>query len=229
MPPKNRAACQAARGAGAGYVKLLAAEGAGDASPDLVVDRAPLDAALKDKRWSALLIGPGLGRGERAGQQLIAALSADVPTVVDADALISLFSLRLAGRQAPIVCTPHEGELAAMEAALRLSGSGSKLERARALAGASGVRIVAKGADTVIAAPDGRVAFAPRVSSWLSTAGTGDVLAGAIASRLAAGAEPFAAACEGVWLHGEAARLAGPAFSAHALAALIRSAYAACL
>ena len=87
--------------------------------------------------------------------------------------------------------------------------------------------IVAKGADTVIAAPDGRLALSPRASSWLSTAGTGDVLAGTIASRLANGADPFAAAWQGVWLHGEAARRCPPAFRAGMLAAAIRSAYAA--
>ena len=89
--------------------------------------------------------------------------------------------------------------------------------------------IVAKGPDTVIAAPDGRLAGAPRASSWLSTAGTGDVLAGVIASRLAAGADAFSAACEGVWLHGEAARLCGPVFTAGGLAAAIPAAFAACL
>ena len=71
---------------------------------------------------------------------------------------------------------------------------------------------------------------APRVrSSWLSVAGTGDVLAGTIASRLASGAEAFAAACEGVWLHGEAARLCSPPFTAGQLARMIPAAYATCL
>jgi NAD(P)H-hydrate repair Nnr-like enzyme with NAD(P)H-hydrate dehydratase domain len=89
--------------------------------------------------------------------------------------------------------------------------------------------IVAKGSDTVVAGPDGRIACASRASSWLSVAGTGDVLAGAVASRLAAGSGAFAAACEGVWLHGEAARLSGPAFTAGQLAAAIPAALAACL
>ena len=89
--------------------------------------------------------------------------------------------------------------------------------------------VVAKGADTVVAAPDGRVAFARRASSWLSTAGTGDVLAGAIASRLANGADAFAAACEGVWLHGEAARHTPAPFTAGQLAEQVARAYAACL
>jgi len=98
-----------------------------------------------------------------------------------------------------------------------------------ALARESGMIIVAKGPDTLVAGPDGRLACARRASSWLSVAGTGDVLAGAIASRLAAGAEPFVAACEGVWLQGEAARLAGPAFTAGQLAAALPTALVDCL
>ena len=89
--------------------------------------------------------------------------------------------------------------------------------------------VVAKGPDTVIAAPDGRLACSPRGSSWLSVAGTGDVLAGAIASRLATGVDAFEAAQEGVWLHAEAARLSGPAFTAGALARAIPGALGACL
>jgi NAD(P)H-hydrate repair Nnr-like enzyme with NAD(P)H-hydrate dehydratase domain len=87
--------------------------------------------------------------------------------------------------------------------------------------------IVAKGPDTVIADPFGGVTWAHRSSSWLSTAGTGDVLAGIVASRLACGDD--AAAQAGVWLHGEAARLCGPAFAAGQLAAAVPAALAGCL
>ena len=152
-----------------------------------------------------------------------------MPTVLDADALMLLTPRLLAERSAPLIATPHEGELAALERAFACDGTGSKPERAAALAAASGMVIVAKGPDTVVAAPDGRLACAPRGSSWLSVAGTGDVLAGTIASRLASGAEPFAAACEGVWLHGEAARLCSPPFTAGQLARTIPAAYATCL
>ncbi len=233
MPGAALLAAQAAQGAGAGYVKLL-----GDASPltapdlvpDLVTDASSLVSALADKRWSALLIGPGLGRGESGLERLLSVLCVGVPTVVDADGLRLLNAIRVPSEKPfAIIATPHEGELLAMEQSMRLPGTGSKADRARSLATASGLIIVAKGADTVIAAPDGRTAFGPRASSWLSTAGTGDVLAGVIASRLATGVEPFTAACQGVWLHGEAARLAGPALSASMLAAMVRSAYAACL
>ena len=226
MPGAALLAALAAQGAGAGYVKLLAAAD-GRVPPDLVIDSGPLAEALSDSRLNALLIGPGLGRDGQARERLADALAADIPAVLDADALVLLGSQQLAARTAPLIVTPHEGELAALERAFDLDGNGSKPQRTLALARAGRMVVVAKGSDTVIAAPDGRLTCAPRASSWLSVAGTGDVLAGAIASRLAAGADPFAAACEGVWLHGEAARLAPPAFSAAMLAATIRSAYAA--
>lgn len=228
MPGAAELACIAAQGAGAGYVRLLADHGA-HANPDLVIDARPLAEAANDARISAMLVGPGLGRGDAARWRLDAALSSGLSLVLDADALVLLRHGDLAGRGLQVIGTPHEGELAVLERTFGLAGTGTKLNRARALAEVSGMVIVAKGPDNVIAAPDGRAAFARRAPSWLSTAGTGDVLAGIIASRLACGTEPFAAAAEGLWLHGEAARLAGPAFSAAELAATVRKAYAACL
>jgi len=106
---------------------------------------------------------------------------------------------------------------------------GPKPEVARQVAAKSGMVVVAKGPDTAIAAPDGRLAIAPPAPSWLSTAGTGDVLAGLVVSRLATGSEPFDAACEAVWLHGEAARQAGAAFTASELIHKIPTAYSTCL
>ena len=84
--------------------------------------------------------------------------------------------------------------------------------------------MVYKGADSVIAAPDGQVAVARGASTWLSTAGTGDVLAGLVVGRLAVTGDPFRAACEAVWLHGDAARRAGPAFVADDLLAALPAA-----
>lgn len=228
MPGAALLACEAAQGAGAGYVKLLG-EGPDGVPPHLVVDRGHLSAALGDGRFSALLCGPGLGRDAHAREKLAEVIASEIPAVLDADALVLLAPRLLAERERPLIATPHEGELLSLERAFDCEGSGSKPERAAALARASGMVVVAKGPDTVIAAPDGRLACAHRASSWLSTAGTGDVLAGAIASRLATGSEPFRAACEGVWLHGTAARIAGPAFHAGQLAAAIPAAYAACL
>ena len=106
-------------------------------------------------------------------------------------------------------------------------GSDSKIDRARAAATRAGAMIVFKGADTVIASPDGAVRVAEASNPWLSTAGTGDVLAGAVGAVLAA--EPqaaFEAACAGVWLHAEAARRLGAAFIADDLAQALTAARA---
>ncbi|MFO1256792.1 MAG: NAD(P)H-hydrate dehydratase [Sphingomonadaceae bacterium] len=228
MPGAALLSAHAAQGAGAGYVRLHA--DAPLAVPnELVVSTQPIADALSDKRLAALLVGPGLGRDGAAREKLALALAEQVPMVLDADGLVLLAPRLLAEHEAPLIATPHEGEMLALERAFALDGAGSKLERAAALALASGMVVVAKGADTVIAAPDGRLALAHRASSWLSTAGTGDVLAGTIASRLANGASPFEAACEGAWLHGEAARLCAAPFTAGQLAEAVRSAFANCL
>ncbi|MDR2856318.1 MAG: NAD(P)H-hydrate epimerase [Novosphingobium sp.] len=228
MPGAAVLACRAAQGAGAGYVKLFAGNVAA-AAPDLVVDTGDLSGVLTDDRNTAILVGPGLGRNAAARERLATALADPVPAVADADALLLLGERLLAERKAPLIATPHEGELKALEKAFGCAGAGAKPGRALALAAASGMIVVAKGPDTLVAAPDGRLACATRAPSWLSVAGTGDVLAGAIASRLATGSEPFAAACEGVWLQGQAARLAGPVFTAGSLADHIPAAFRACL
>ncbi len=228
MPGAALLSARAAQGAGAGYVKLFGHAPAA-MQADLVADPAPLAEALLDKRIAALLIGPGLGRDGAAREALAVALSEQRPMVLDADALVLLGPRSLAEHTAPVIATPHDGELFSLERSFALEGSGGKVERALALARTANMMVLAKGPDSVVAAPDGRVAYAPRGPSWLSTAGTGDVLAGIIAGRLACGADAFEAACQGLWLHGEAARLAGPAFSAGQLADCVRSAYAACL
>ena len=220
-------ACAAAMGAGAGYVRLCSdGRAVQPRAAALVVDARPLTEALADDSIAATLVGPGLGRDAAARGRLEAALATGHRLVLDADALVLM---RRGDNASSGVATPHDGELAALEGAFGLDGIGTKLDRARALAQATGLVILAKGPDTVIAAPDGRAAFAHRASVWLSTAGTGDVLAGIVASRLATGLAPFEAASEAVWLHGEAARLAGKAFSADDLAAHVQPAYAACL
>ncbi|MFC0588082.1 NAD(P)H-hydrate dehydratase [Novosphingobium aquiterrae] len=227
MPGAALLAARAAQHGGAGYVKLLCRA---DGTPaDLVIDDRELAVVLNDARFAALLIGPGLGRDKPARDRLSKALRANRPMVLDADGLMVLEPAALAEHGSDRIVTPHDGEFTTLEKAFRLSGAGSKVDRAVDLAAGTGSVVVAKGADTVIADGTGRVSIAPRASSWLSTAGTGDVLAGTIASRLASGADPFDAACQGVWLHGEAARLCLPAFTAGQLAEAIQDAYAACL
>ena len=228
MPGAALLAAIAAQHSGAGYVKLLA-EAALAVPADLVAETGDLAKLLGDPRISALLVGPGLGRGEAARAGLLTALARDLPAVIDADALMMLEPGHLAGRKAPTIVTPHDGELVQLEHAFGCDGGGTKVARAAALAHAGNMIVVAKGPGTVIAAPDGAVIVSPPASSWLSVAGTGDVLAGTIASRLATGLAPIGAAGQGVWLHGEAARLAGPAFTALALAEALPRAVAAAL
>ncbi|MXP43476.1 NAD(P)H-hydrate dehydratase [Allopontixanthobacter sediminis] len=229
MPGAALLSAEGAMHSGAGYVKLLSEHSHPGAPADLVLDSRDLAKALSDARINALLVGPGLGRDDDATDRLKEALRRDLPTVLDADGLAILQPGWLGARTKPLVLTPHEGELAALEKAFGLDGAGGKVDRAAALAKATGAVVVAKGADTLVASPEGRIAFADRSSSWLSTAGTGDVLAGIMASRLANGAPPFSAACEAVWLHAEAARQAGAAFTAMELALCVKGAYAATL
>ena len=205
-------AARAAFGAGAGYVLLLGAEGSG--APHAIVRRAWSAEALAERRIGALVIGPGLGRDEEAKRRLHTALGSGKPLVIDGDALHLLDADRIPPDS---IFTPHEGEFEALFGAL----SSSKVERAREAAARSAAIIVLKGADTVIAAPDGRASIAPPASPWLSTAGTGDVLAGAIAAMRARGLPPFEAAKAGVWLHARAAERLGPRFIADDLAAAL--------
>lgn len=236
MPGAALLAAQSAQYGGAGYVKLLT-DGVQVAAPaDLVVDQRPLGEALADPRIACVLIGPGLGRDDLAVKRLeqVLFLNREVPTVLDADALMLIGPDRWpAPSDRPIVVTPHAGELASMARAfgtpLNKGALADKVHQTIELDWLTNATVVAKGPDTLIFQRDLGMVLAPPVSSWLSTAGTGDVLAGLIASRLATGADPFVAASEAVWLHGEAARLAGPVFTASELAERVPEAYAACL
>ena len=213
-------AALAAMRAGAGYVTLL-----GDSQgPPHALVRAPFsDQALANDRIGALVIGPGLGRDDVAKARLEAALDSDHPLIIDGDALRLLDPDQIKVLKVPVILTPHAGEFDALFG----KSDGDKITRARDAATRANAVVVFKGADTVIAAPDGRVRIAQGSSDWLSTAGTGDVLAGAIGAMLAAKLEPLDAACAGVWLHGDAARRLGPAFIADDLAEALRSARAA--
>lgn len=228
MPGAALLAAQAAMRSGAGYVKLLASHSHPDAPASLVIDESDLKGALSDERIDALLIGPGLGRSDDAADRLRLALQRGCPAVLDGDALTLLSPDLLRSHRSALIATPHEGELATLCKAFGISAPG-KLEQARELAKATGATIVAKGPDTFVCDADGRTAFSGSSPSWLSVAGSGDSLAGIIASRLASGVDAFDAACDGVWLHGEAARFCGPAFTADELAKAVSRAYAACL
>jgi len=225
MAGASALAAEAAARGGAGYVRIVGAQAIVPLSHAIVRASSKDEAALADPRIAAVLVGPGLGQDDDASERLTHALAPGHPAVVDADGLIALAATGFAILPSHAILTPHEGEFQALFGLL----PGNKIARALAAAQASGAVVVAKGADTVIAAPDGRCRVAPSASPWLSTAGTGDVLAGLCAARLAVTRDPFAAACEAVWIHGEAARRAGPAFAADELIAYVRPALSACL
>jgi hydroxyethylthiazole kinase-like uncharacterized protein yjeF len=208
------AATAAARG-GAGYVRVSTSRHI-DGLPAAVVQTDT--AVLNDPRIGCLLVGPGMGD---IPQVLTLALTSYAPKVIDADGIGQLGEPeRLRGQDA--VITPHEGEFVRLFEEL----PGSKAERALEAARLSGAVVVYKGPDTLVAAPDGRLGFAPPAPAWLATAGTGDVLAGMIAALRARGLPAFEAASAAVWLHGQAAEIAGPQMIADDLAAAIPQALA---
>jgi hydroxyethylthiazole kinase-like uncharacterized protein yjeF len=223
MPGAGKLASEAAMRAGAGYTKLLAHDVEGKVPADLVVDYGALPEQLADGRIKAVLIGCGLGRTDKARARLRAALASGHPLVLDADALMLLAPQDVNDCSAPLILTPHAGELAQLCESFAVSASG-KVQQAQALARFSGAVVLAKGPDNVLT--DGeRVRFFASPTSWLSIAGTGDVLAGVVASRLACTGDPFRAAEEAVWLHGEAARLCPAPFTASDLVKAITMAY----
>lgn len=165
----------------------------------------------RDRKVGTLLAGQGFGRSEERQRKLAQIAHLPVNCILDAEAIFALVST-MGDRSGPLdtgtVLTPHSGEFARI-AGSEEAGAG-KVERTRRVAGQTGATVVHKGFDTVIASPDGRAAINPNALPVLATAGTGDVLAGAVAGLRAQGMPAFEAACAAVWCHAEAARLCGP-------------------
>jgi hydroxyethylthiazole kinase-like uncharacterized protein yjeF len=139
--------------------------------------------------------------------------------VIDADALTvlknepaTLFALV----EDSDVITPHPGEFERVFPGL-LGSSATRIAAAREAANLAGCVVLLKGADTAVAAPDGRAVVNTYATPWLATAGSGDVLAGIIGGLLAGGMPAFEAACAGVWMHGDAGRRFGPGLTAEDL------------
>lgn len=236
-----RLAARAALRIGAGLVTLGVPP---DAQPEVaaqitalmmrpVADPDALAAVLDDPRFSAVALGPGLGLNEATADKVAVALASGRPCVLDADALTAfhgqesaLFRLT-AGRAC--VLTPHGGEFARLfpDLAERLAAvpcvgpAMSRVDAAREAARRAGCVVLLKGADTVIAAADGRVSIHAacygRAAPWLATAGAGDVLTGMIAGLLARGVAPMQASEWAAWCHVEAASMFGPGLIAEDL------------
>ncbi len=203
-----------------------------------------LEDLLSDRRKTAVLLGPGFGVGGDTCDFVFAALSSHAAVVLDADALTSfagdqgeqpqpvrfgftgstsqiagtpaaLFAVIRARPENSVVLTPHAGEFRRLFGVTALDGP--KLDAARRAAADSGAIVVLKGADTVIAGPDGRAAINANAPPWLATAGSGDVLAGFVTGLLAQGMPAFESAAAAVWLHGACATAFGPGLIAEDL------------
>jgi hydroxyethylthiazole kinase-like uncharacterized protein yjeF len=237
-----RLAARGALRAGAGLVTIASPREAlaVNAAASLAVMVRAVDevdefaAFLADARRNVAVLGPGGGVGPRMRAMVLAALKSGPTVVLDADALTSFegdlaaLAAAIKARQAPVLLTPHEGEFRRLFSGLGgILEAPSKLERARAAAAETGATLLLKGADTVVAVPDGRATIADNASAWLATAGSGDVLAGFCAGLLAQGVPIFEAASAGVWLHAEAGNTVGPGLIAEdlpeALPSVLRS------
>ena len=223
MTGAARLAARGARRVGAGLVTIAAAAEAfpvyaADSPGTLVkpvADGSAFEDFISDRRRNAVLIGPGAGVTGTTRERVRAALRQRKTCVLDADALTvfeddadELFQSGAPSR----LFTPHEGEFARL-----FPGQGDKLGRARKAAQRSQAVILLKGADTVIAAPEGPGIINANAPAELATGGSGDVLAGFALGLVAQGMEVFDAACAAAWLHGEAAAEFGPGLIAEDL------------
>ena len=231
-----RLAAMGAARAGAGAVTLLSPSNA------VLVNAAHLTAIMlrrsdsvddladfvKEKKPAAFVLGPGAGvtHHTRTHALELLAMKGGPVLVLDADGITAcaeapdmLFAA--AEASAGLVLTPHEGEFGRLFPDINADNVPSKLERARRAAERAHGVVVLKGADTVVAAPDGRAVINSNGAPWLATAGSGDVLAGLLAGLIAQGMLAFEAACAAVWIHAEAGSRFGPGLIAEDLPGLV--------
>lgn len=218
-----RLAARAGLRIGAGVVRIYC-------PPDAVVVIAPAveaimltpfataDALAREvEEMDAVVVGPAAGLDETTVTNVQALAMSGAALVIDADGL-SVFKGRSAELFAVLdrddVLTPHEGEFDRLFPGLLRKGRQSAAVEAARRAQAV---VVLKGAETVIAAPDGRVRINQNGSPWLATAGTGDVLSGMIGGLIAQRMDSFEAACAAVWIHADAADRFGPGLIAEDL------------
>lgn len=223
-----RLAANACLRVGAGLVTILGEDDALDEHASHVTAimlRSIRDLDIIDRRAGAVAIGPGLGIGDTTRAlvvDLLARTAGICGAVLDADALTSFAEhpQRLFAMLRPdCVLTPHGGEFARLFPNIALDHRAAAARRAAEQAGCV---VLLKGAETVIAAPDGRLGVNRHASPWLATAGAGDVLTGLIAGLLSQRVEPFDAACIAAWLHGAAGIRGGAGLIADDLPGLVR-------
>lgn len=219
MPGAAALAALGAAQAGAGYVRILTRDripGLPHAIVQDVGDAASAATSLSDPRIDAVVVGPGM-----PDRTLVAAaLESGRPLVVDAGAILDADSFAVAA-----ILTPHEGEFARRFPDL----SGTRIDRARTAARETGAVVLLKGAESIVASPDGRATICDDLPHGLATAGTGDVLAGLCGTMLAQLGDPFAAACAALYVQRAAAlAFAGTPFIADDLPPRIPAIIAEC-
>jgi hydroxyethylthiazole kinase-like uncharacterized protein yjeF len=192
-----------------------------------------LFALLADPRINAVVLGPGGGVGSEMRAKVRAAATGNRALILDADALTSfgenpkeLFTILANQKLSTAILTPHEGEFSRLFNDIRGNSSvNQKPEKTLAASHETGAVVVLKGADTVVAAPDGRASISNNAPPYLATAGSGDVLAGLIGGLRAQHMPAFDAACAAVWLHGEAGNALGPGLIAEDLSEALPAVY----
>ncbi len=179
----------------------------------MIRHREQLSEDLKNDKLNCWCIGPAAGVSEETKQDVLAILESGTAAVLDADALtvfeeapLELFEAIKANVKRPCVLTPHAGEFGRIFPYLKKL---DKITATRNAATLSGAVIIYKGADTVIAAPDGRTVICDNAPATLATAGSGDVLAGIVSGLLAQNMEIFEASCAAQWIHSECANIFG--------------------
>ncbi len=215
MTGAARLAARAAQRVGAGLVTLAAPHQAlaiyAEALESVIV-REVNDVGVwrdlcVDPKRDALLIGPGLGQGALQTELVLAALDTQKPCVLDADALTNFATqpkILFSKLHEQCVLTPHEGEFTKLFGA-QIDPALAKSERALHAAKLAGCVVLLKGAETIIAAPDGDTIMNNNAPPWLATAGAGDVLAGLILGLVAQKMPVFLAAAAAAWMHGKIA------------------------
>lgn len=179
-------------------------------------------ALIHNERIHTLLIGGGCGVNDTTKQHVLEIVKGNKPCVIDADGLscfehdVDMFCEAIRSSDATVILTPHDGEFARL-----FNDSGDRVSDTVEAAKLSGAVVIRKGAETVIASPEGDVIVNDDAPATLATAGSGDVLAGMVAGLVANHMEPLNAASAAVWIHGECANVYGQGLISEDLPELI--------